>query len=128
MEETTLNAQTEQTGVENESVAGVQESLETQEGPHVTGQETQEGKETGKIETETGKVDERAFAARLRQEREKWEKENGDKIKFAKELEAAGYDLNTLQQELKKKDIDEMIAQGWDPEIAKEVVESRSRA
>jgi hypothetical protein len=64
----------------------------------------------------------------LKQAREQWEREHSRYIETGRELEQYGYDLETLRQQARMQDINTLIQQGWDPQVAQQLVQERERA
>lgn len=71
---------------------------------------------------------EKAFAARLKQAQEKWERENAQYLQTGRELEQRGYDLETLRNQARQQSVTELVQQGWDQWAAQQYVQEQERA
>ena len=106
----------------DEQVPGVEEQPVAEVAEDLTQSQAAQASES------THEVDPKAFAARLRQAQEQWERDNARYIQTAKRLEQYGYDLDTVLRNMETQTLEDLMARGMDERLAREYLETKQRA
>lgn len=121
------------TGVEGTPVAGgadtgitgtVVTQEQTQTDTAAAEQGTQE--QPAKQQDQQAQLD-KAFAARLKQAQEKWERDNSRYLQAGRELEQRGYNLEALQTQARQQSVSELVQQGWPLQAAQQYIQEQER-